>query len=154
MDYRAQCKELLLSYLFKITKVNHTYKSGFFRKLLRINFITCFLLPITEKDGEKFEMHLTIHTDPFFWRGTGLPIKICSHSFNLTCSHDRDPSNLKTSFICLYTELSFIVYNSFLRQLTWKWGVVKVRSLKQKCLEEVSFTSLTGSNLNFILILD
>ena len=48
---------------------------------------------------------------------TGWSIKNGSHSFNHTCSHDRNPSNFKTVFICYYTELSFEVYNAFLGQL-------------------------------------
>ena len=48
---------------------------------------------------------------------TGCSIKIQSHSFNHTCSQDRNPSNFKTTFICYYTELSFEVYTSFLGQL-------------------------------------
>ena len=47
---------------------------------------------------------------------TGSSIYIGTHSFNLTCSHDRYPSNFKTTFICYYTELSFEVYNFFLSQ--------------------------------------
>ena len=48
---------------------------------------------------------------------TGCAIKIGTHSFNLTCSHDTYPSNFKTTFICYYTELSFEVYNFLLGQL-------------------------------------
>ena len=48
---------------------------------------------------------------------TGCAIKNGTHSFNHKCSHDRNPSNFKTTFICYYTELSFEVYNSFLGQL-------------------------------------
>ena len=47
---------------------------------------------------------------------TGSFIYIGTHSFNLTCSHDRYPSNFKTTFICYYKELSFEVYNFFLSQ--------------------------------------
>ena len=50
-------------------------------------------------------------------RYTGCAIKNGTHSFNHTCSHDRNPSNFKTTFICFYIELSFEVYNSFLGQL-------------------------------------
>ena len=80
---------------------------------------------------------------------TGCAIKNWSHTFNHTCSHDRNPSNFKSAFICYLSELSFEVYNSFLGQLAKKWGVIKVWSPKQKCLEKVHFTSLAGYNLNF-----
>ena len=58
----------------------------------------------------------------FFQRGTvgpytGCAIKNWSHTFNHTCSNDRNPSNFKTNFICYYTELSYDVYNSSLGQL-------------------------------------
>ena len=80
---------------------------------------------------------------------TGSSIYIGTHSFNLTCSHDRYPSNFKTTFICYYTELSFEVYNFFLSQQAQKWGVIKVPSPKQGCLKKVHFTSLMRNNLNF-----
>ena len=48
---------------------------------------------------------------------TGCAIKNGTHSFNYTPSHDRNLSNLKLTFICFYTELSFEVYNSCLGQL-------------------------------------
>ena len=79
---------------------------------------------------------------------TGCAIKNWSQSFNLKCSHDRNPSNFKNTFICYYTELSFEVYTSFLGQLAQKWGVVKVESPKQEYLKKVHFTSLTGNDLN------
>ena len=80
---------------------------------------------------------------------TGCAIKNWSHSFNHTCSHDRNPSNFKTTFICYYTELSFEVYNFFLSQQAQKWGVIKVPSPKQGYLKKVHFTSLMRNNLNF-----
>ena len=80
---------------------------------------------------------------------TGSSIYMWTHSFNLTCSHERSPSNFKTSFICYYTEFYFEVYNSFLGQLAQKWRLVKVLSPKQKYLEKVHFTSLTDYNLIF-----
>ena len=83
---------------------------------------------------------------------TGCAIKNWWHSFNHTCSHDRNPSNFKTAFICYYTELSFEVYNFLLGQLAYKWEVIKVWSSKQKSLKKVYFTSLTGNNLNFSAI--
>ena len=48
---------------------------------------------------------------------TGSAIKNWTHSFNQTCSHDRNPFNFKTKFICFYIELSFEVHNSFLGPL-------------------------------------
>ena len=80
---------------------------------------------------------------------TGCAIKNWSHTFNHTCSHARNPFNFKSAFICYLSELSFEVYNFFLGQLAKKWGVIKVWSPKQKCLEKVHFTSLAGYNLNF-----
>ena len=83
---------------------------------------------------------------------TGWTIKNWSHSFNHICSHDRNPSNFKSTFICYNTELSFEVYDSFLGQRAQKWGVIKVQSSKQKSLKKVHFTSLTGNNLIFSAI--
>ena len=79
---------------------------------------------------------------------TGCAIKNWSHTFNHTCSHARNPFNFKSAFICYLSELSFEVYNFFLGQLAKIWGVIKVWSPKQKCLEKVHFTSLAGYNLN------
>ena len=85
-------------------------------------------------------------------RRTGWAIKNGTHSFNQTCSHFRYPSNFKTTFIFYYTELSFEVCNSFLGQLSQTWGVVKVKSSKQKRLTRVHFASLTDNNLKFSAI--
>ena len=38
---------------------------------------------------------------------TGWTIKIGTHSFDLSCSHDRNPPNFNTKFLFYYTELSF-----------------------------------------------
>ena len=81
---------------------------------------------------------------------TGCSIKIQSHYSNHTSSHKRNTSKFKTTFIYYYIELSFEVYNSFLGQLAYKWGVIKFQSPKQKCLEKVHLTSLTGYTLNFL----
>ena len=43
----------------------------------------------------------------FFLYTTGCAIKNWTHSLNHTCSHDRNPSKIKTTFICYYTELFF-----------------------------------------------
>ena len=59
----------------------------------------------------------TLDTFPTSALGTGWPIKIRPHSFNLIFSHDRVPSNFKTAFNCYYTDLSFEIYDSFLGQL-------------------------------------
>ena len=80
---------------------------------------------------------------------TGCSIKIRPHSFNHTCSHDKNTFNFKTVFIYHNTELYFEVLNSFIGQLAQKCRVVKVLSPKQKYLEMVHFTSLTGYNLIF-----
>ena len=48
---------------------------------------------------------------------TGCAIKNGTHSFYHSCSHDRNPSSIKATFICYYTELSFKVYYSFFGQL-------------------------------------
>ena len=42
----------------------------------------------------------TLDTFPTSALGTGWPIKIHPHSFNLICSRDRVPSNFKTAFNC------------------------------------------------------
>ena len=45
---------------------------------------------------------------------TGCAIKNWTHTLNYACSHNRNPSNFKTTIIYYYTELSFEVYNTFL----------------------------------------
>ena len=48
---------------------------------------------------------------------TGCAIKIGTHYFNLSGSHDVNSSNFIATFIYFFTELSFEVYNSFLGPL-------------------------------------
>ena len=78
-----------------------------------------------EEDLDQTELTVENQVN-FFLAFTGWAIKNWSHSFNHTFSHDKNPSNFNSAFICYLSELSFKVYNSFLGQLAKKWGVIKV----------------------------
>ena len=65
----------------------------------------------------KIEVSWIVKNTKFVFRHTGCDLKNWTHSFNHKCSHDRNPSNFRNSFICYHAELSFEVYNSFLGQL-------------------------------------
>ena len=68
-------------------------------------------------DKMNLGLSVTLLRKVSFWDCTGSAIKNRTHYLNHACSHDRNPSNFKSTFRYYHTELSFEVYNIFLDQL-------------------------------------